>query len=77
VVGSTLHLSAGSVETRRFEGGEGDRAALALELPGARSGRVLASPPDGALVPVHVWFEDRIELEILGRGVVRRADMSD
>jgi alpha-galactosidase len=81
VIGSTLHVAAGAVETRRFERTAGDRATLELALAGPRSGRVLVSPPashtDGEPTAAHVWFEDRIELEILGQGLVQTSEMDD
>ena len=81
VIGSTLHISAGALETRRLEHTAGDRATLELALPGPRSGRVLVSPPaahsDGEPTAAHVWFEDRVELELLGEGLVQTSEMDD
>jgi alpha-galactosidase len=77
VVGSSLHVSGGSLETASLEyAGEG-RGRLELRLPGGRAGRVLLAFPGQTPVPVRVIFQDRLELEVLDQGVVQRPDMAD
>jgi alpha-galactosidase len=77
VVGSSLHVSGGSLGTASLEpAGEG-RGRLELRLPGGRAGRVLLAFPGQTPVPVRVIFQDRLELEVLDQGVVQRPDMAD
>ena len=62
VVGSTLHLSAGGVETASVGRDKDGTPHLRLELPGKREGKVILALDPGQLVKVRVAFEGNLEL---------------
>jgi hypothetical protein len=75
VVGSTLHLSGGAIETVRLREADG-AVRLRLRLPGTRDGRVLLGGPE-APMSVHVSFDDDVEVEVAAPRVEDRGEISD
>lgn len=66
VVGSSLHVSGGALETARIRAGANGRLTVKLELPGRREGRLEVFSGRGSPVPVHVGFEGELELSLEG-----------
>jgi alpha-galactosidase len=62
VVGSTLHLSAGGIETVDVGRNADGTPHLRLALPGKREGKVTLALDPEQLVRVRVAFEDNLEL---------------
>ncbi len=69
VLGTTLHLGAGSLETAAVRAGRDGSASVSLRLPGARSGRVLVATPGREPLAVSVGFHDSLELRVASAGV--------
>ncbi len=64
VVGSTLHVSGGALETTRLRGDPAGGARLRLELPGPRRGVVWVWLGDRPPASLEVGFRDRIDLRV-------------
>ena len=69
VVGSTLHLSAGTLETRSIEARSDGSADVRLALPGPRSGRLWVAPPGREAACLGVGFRDTLDLRVGSEGV--------
>jgi len=63
VVGSTLHLSGGAVETSHIRT-EGERTRLVLRLPGHHAGRVDVARGATAPLSLEIEFRDALELDL-------------
>jgi alpha-galactosidase len=62
VLGSSLHLAGGALETARLRPDPAGGAQLRLELRGPRRGRVWIRLGEGPPLPLEVGFRDRLEL---------------
>jgi hypothetical protein len=64
VLGSTLHIAGGGLETAAVrELGDGE-AEISLRLPGRHQGTLLVAPAGGEPVAVGVGFTDRLDLRV-------------
>ena len=77
VVGSTLHVGAGALETAELRDDGDAGTVVALRLAGPHRGRVLVAPPEGEPVPLHVGFRDALELAVSGSGVEESREIPD
>jgi alpha-galactosidase len=77
VVGSSLHVAAGALETVRVREEATGGVTLRLALPGRRTGRVLVAARNAAPVSAHVRFTDEVELRVAAAGVEERSEIPD
>lgn len=77
VLGTSLHVAAGALETARIREEPGHGVVLRLALPGERAGRVLIAPRETPLVSAHVRFADELELRLAATGVEEPDEIPD
>ena len=63
VLGSTLHLGGGALETAGLNAGDGE-GRLSLRLPGPRAGKLWVATGPGEPVALCVGFEDELDLAL-------------
>jgi len=77
MLGSSLHVSAGALETESVALESAGVARVRLRLPGTRAGEIaLALSGEPRLARAQVAFDDALELR-LRLGVVERPEISD
>jgi len=66
LVGSTLHIGAGSIEASRIKAHDDGTVSVKLALPGQQRGRVAVLTPAGRAFGIHVSFSDEVEFGLEG-----------
>lgn len=67
VLGSSLHVGAGALETARLRAAPDGTTRLELRLAGHRSGGILVLPGTGEPVPARLDFTDTAEIDLRSR----------